>query len=43
MAKYYVNIMKREKEVVEKQSDFVVETSLDKVEEILIDLFNLLY
>lgn len=43
LAKYYVNIMKREKEMVEKQSDFVVETSLDKVEEILIDLFNLLY
>lgn len=43
LAKYYVGIMKREKEEVERQSGFVVETSLDKVEEVLIDLFNLLY
>jgi hypothetical protein len=35
--------MKREKEEVEEQNNYIDEHSLNKVEEMLIDLFSLIY
>lgn len=43
LAQYYVNLMKNEKKEVEAQNNYVDEHSLNKVEELLIDLFSLIY
>jgi predicted nucleotidyltransferase len=43
LAQYYVSLMKREKKEVEEQSNYITDHSLNQVEEMLIDLFSLIY